>query len=241
MSLETPAPQRSQVSHSSVISDTPIKQNMASTNVFFKGNLEQQKEAVRTDLGPVPEVSVDFMLKYIVPTINVDLEATMDALEADNAWSESKGWSAFGQLSPRELGQKKNTSTKSRNDKETEVFRRMKTVYDTIVECAQFGGVHPNPTLSFEQLPNHAPNSDTDVKTRPDGIGLLNDDQAIRSTHACPARPTNQRRSNVVIGKPNWFDIAYVEEYKLDDKVEDVNDVCSDGALNAIHANYVDS
>lgn len=212
--LSTPAgPSRSASHASSVNSETPLKQNMSSTNVFIKGKLEEQKEAVRRDLGPVPEVTVDFMLEHIIPNSQVDVPATMRFLKEKGIWSESKGWSDFGGATPKELSKRKSGGS---NNKETEVFLKLKDVYEKIVSSAQFNTPpsHP-PTLSFEQYPNTAPISDTAVRTRPDGCGVLRREQAIHSFNAHPRDPY----------KLNWFDIACVEEYKLDDEVDDINDV----------------
>lgn len=194
---------------------------MSSTNVFIKGNLEEQKEAVRRDLGPVPEVTVDFMLKYIIPDSQVDVLATMESLKKRRLWSESEGWSDFGGQSPRELGKGRSDASKDprssrSNNKETAVFLKLKTVYEKIVSSTQFHNSSTRPAaLSFEQYPNTAPISDTSVRTRPDGCGMLRREQPIHSSNACPQLPY----------RPNWFDIACVEEYKLDEKPDDINDV----------------
>ena len=219
--LSTPAPSRSVSRGSSVNSETPLKQNMSSTNVFIKGNLEEQKKAVRRDLGPVPEVTVDFMLKYIIPDSKVDVLATMASLKKRRFWSESDGWSDFCGKTPQELGKRKSDaaskdSRPSRSNKETTVFLKLKAVYDKIVSYAKFRESSArSPTLSFEQYPNTAPISDTSVRTRPDGCGMLRAEQPIHSLNACRQLPY----------RPNWFDIACVEEYKLDEKPNDINDV----------------
>ena len=209
----TPAPPPRASHVSSAYSETPLKQNMSATNVFIKGNLEEQKEAVRTDLGSVPEIPVGLMMEHIVPNSQVDVLATMEALKERGTWCESTGWSEFRGQSPRELGNTKPPT------KETDVFLRLKSVYEKIVSSAKFhNSLAPSPTLSYEQYPNIAPVSDTGVKTRPDGCGVLTTLQAIHTA--------NQRDIPLKeIGKPNWFDIAFVEEYKLDDKIPDINDV----------------
>lgn len=186
---------------------------MSATNVFIKGNLEEQKEAVCKDLGSVPEIPVDLMMKYIIPNSQVDVSATMETLKKGGTWTETTGWSDFNGQTPRELGNMKT------HNRETEVFSRLKSVYEKIVLSAKFhGSTAPSPTLSYEQYPNIAPVSDTGVKTRPDGCGVLTSAQGVHIT--------NQRDIPLKeIGKPNWFDIAFVEEYKLEDRYTDTNDV----------------
>ncbi|KJA27947.1 hypothetical protein HYPSUDRAFT_156193 [Hypholoma sublateritium FD-334 SS-4] len=185
---------------------------MSATNVFIKGNLEEQKEAVCKDLGSVPEIPVDLMMKYIIPNSQVDVSATMETLKKGGTWSETAGWLDFNGQTPRELGNMKT------HNKETEVFLRLRSVYEKIVSSAKFhSAIAPPPTLSYEQYPNIAPVSDTGVKTRPDGCGVLTIAQAIHTA--------NQRDIPLKeIGKPNWFDIAFVEEYKLEDRCSDTND-----------------
>ncbi|KJA27032.1 hypothetical protein HYPSUDRAFT_198334 [Hypholoma sublateritium FD-334 SS-4] len=220
--LSTPAPSRTGSSRaSSVQSETPVKYNMAATNVFIKGNLEEQKEAIRKDLGSVPEVTVDFMLEHIIPKSQVDVSATKESLVKKGLYSEASGWTQFKGKSPRKL--RKAPAKGHSNNKETEVFLNLKTVYEQIVSSAVFSDSStPPPTLSFEQYPNTAPVSATDVKTRPDGVGILTKAQAIHSQNAVQ----NENRVIPVdeIDKPNWFDIAFVEEYKLGEKPADLND-----------------
>ena len=219
-SLSTPAPLRTASSYaSSAQSETPLKQNMSSTNVFIKGTLEEQKKAVRTDLGPVPEVTVDFMLQHIIPNSQINVTATMESLKEQKLWSKSEGWSEFGGKSPLELSKVK--SRRASNNKETEIFHKLKAVYGNIVSSAKFhNSSAPRPTLSFEQFPNIAPTSDTDVRSRPDGCALLTREQEIHTTKERLLPPKEAAR-------PNWFDIAYVEEYKLSDKIKHLNDVCN--------------
>lgn len=195
---------------------------MSSTNVFIKGTLEEQKKAVRTDLGPVPEVTVDFMLRHIIPNSQINVTATMESLKEQKLWSESEGWSEFRGKSPLELSKvKSGVKGSASNNKETEIFRKLRAVYGKIVSSAKFhNSSAPRPTLSFEQFPNIAPTSDTDVRSRPDGCALLTSEQAIHTTKERPLPPKEA-------GRPNWFDVAYVEEYKLSDKIKHMNDVCN--------------
>ena len=222
--LSTPAPSRTSTSSraSSVQSETPLKHNMSSTNVFIKGTLEEQKKAIRTDLGSIPEVTVDFMLEHIIPKSQVNVAATKESLVKKGIYTEALGWAQFRGKSPKEL---RKAPAKGRpKNKETEVFLNLKAVYEQIVSSTVLNdSATCSQTLCFEQYPNIAPVSSDGTKTRPDGVGILTKAQAIHSRHAF------QDGNRVVpadeVEKPNWFDIAFVEEYKLDEKPADLNDV----------------
>ena len=183
---------------SSEYSETSLEQNMSARNVFLHGDAEEQKEAICTGLGSVPEIPVSLMMEHIIPNSQVDIFATMEALRNRGAWCESTGWSEFQGQSPRELGNAKPPS------EEADVFPRLKSVYEKIVSSAKFhNSIAPSQTLSYEQYPNIAPVSDMGGKTRPDGCGMLTNSQAI---HTANQRDTPLKE----IGKSSWFDIAFV-------------------------------
>ncbi len=162
------------------------------------------------------------MLEHIIPKSQVDVAATKESLIKNGIYNEGSGWTQFRGKSPKEL--RKAPAKGQPKNKETEVFLNLKAVYKQIVSSTVFNNSATIPqTLSFKQYPNTAPVSADGTKTRPDGVGILTKAQAIHSRHAF------QDGNRVVpadeVDKPNWFDIAFVEEYKLDEKPADLNDV----------------
>ena len=60
-------------------------------SIFTKGTLEDQRRAVVDELGHVPEIPVDMMLK-LLPNADVDVAATLNSLIDAGVWSESHWW-----------------------------------------------------------------------------------------------------------------------------------------------------
>ena len=191
----------------SVPGDTPLKQNAAATGVFIRGTLEQQRAAVMTDLGNIPEVTVDFMLDHIVPNSGINVERTMKSLRDKNVLFDA-GWDAFIGALPKQSA-----------DTEENVFLKMGAIYQKIIALAKFDvGSSRDPTLVLGASPHIAPISETNVRTRPDACGQLNSNHSIH-TSQCGYPPREH-------GDYHWFNIAYVEEYKKKNTNDDLNDVC---------------
>ena len=192
----------------SVPGDTPLKQNAAASGVFLNGTLEQQRMAVLTDLGNIPEVSVDFMLDNIVPKLGIDFELTMQKLKKKGDLLDA-GWKEFVNELP-----------KKSKDNEKTVFLKMEPLYKGIIKSTVFhDGSSRTPTLSLGTAPDIAPISETNIRSRPDGCGQLRSKNPIH-TIQCGYPPREK-------GDYHWLNIAYVEEYKKNNSINDLNDVCS--------------
>ena len=184
-----------------------LKQNYSAPGVFFNGTLEEQRFAVFTDFGSIPEVTVDFMLNHIVPNSGVNVEHTMQNLR-QKGFLHDAGWNEFIDTLP-----------KHSNGNEQKVFSKMGTIYRKIIASTEFEVGSPRtPTLILGASPDIAPTSETNVRTRPDGCGQLDSNHSIH-TSQCGYPPRRK-------GDYHWFNIAYVEEYKKRNSENDLNDVC---------------
>jgi hypothetical protein len=193
----------------SIAGDTPLKQNSAATGVFIHGTLEEQRMAVMTDLGNIPEVTVDFMLDHIVPNSGIDVKRTVNKLKQKGVLLDA-GWKEFVGALPKQS-----------EGKEQTVFSKMGAIYEGIIEHTAFvDRSSRTPTLVLGASPDIAPVSETNVRTRPDNCGQINKDHSIH-TSQCGYRPTKEKK-----GDYHWFNIAYVEEYKKRNSGNDLNDVC---------------
>ena len=111
--------------------DTPLKQNSAATGVFLEGTLDEQRTAVLTDLGNIPEVTIDFMLDHIVPNSNINVELTMRKLKRERVLLDA-GWKEFDDKLPKQS-----------SDIEQMVFSKMGTIYGGIIASTTFDdGLH---------------------------------------------------------------------------------------------------
>ncbi|KJA23921.1 hypothetical protein HYPSUDRAFT_86460 [Hypholoma sublateritium FD-334 SS-4] len=194
---------------SSTADDTPLKRDLSSSGVFIYGDLDEQKAAVIQALGnQIPEVDLEFMLSNILPISSVDQQGTLDALKAQGHWSENSGWQEFGGVPPKKTV-----------GREPLVFARMRAINTQILANAKFStGFIPLRTLELRDSPDSAPESDTDVATRPDACGLLETFIPIHTNSwQKPDSPSSSRLLH-------WFDIAYSLEYKKDDSIEKSND-----------------
>ena len=187
--------------------ETPIKKNSAATGVFINGTLDEQRVAVLTDLGNIPEVTVDFMLDHIVPDSGINVERTIRKLRGKGVLGDA-GWKEFEGKLP-----------KKSDDIEQKVFSKMGTIYKGIIDSTEFDvGSSRTPTLVLGAPPVIAPISETNIRSRPDGCGQLNSNHSIH-TSQCDYLPREK-------GDYHWFNIAYVEEYKKRNSSNDLNDVC---------------
>lgn len=216
--------------------ETPSKQNMSTTNVFIDGSLNEQKKAVQDDLGSVPEVSVNFMLDYIFPESNIDVQSTVAKLKNAGALMENaeggSSWKTFNGKSPHEMFKEGAADTNT----EAKIFGKLKDIYKSIISCTQFrDGTPRTPAVVFEQNPDRAPLSDSAIRSRPDGYGVLKESEII---YASRVNRHSQRdddyvfhpgtrilKSPVDSKNVQWYDIVCVEEYKLDFSAKDRNDV----------------
>ena len=80
--------------------DTPIKKNSVATGVFINGTLDEQRVAILTDLGNIPEVTVDFMLDHIVPNSGINVERTIQKLRRKGVLGNA-GWKEFEDVLPK--------------------------------------------------------------------------------------------------------------------------------------------
>ena len=196
----------------SLTDETPSKQNSTQRGVFFNGTLQEQRTAVLTDFGNIPEVSVDFMLDHIVPNSGVNVERTMQNLRREGNLLDA-GWEVFIDALPKHSA-----------DNEQKVFSKMGTIYRRIIASTEFDvGSSRTPTLVLGTAPDIAPLSKTNVRSGPDGCGQLNSGQ-LNSNHSihtsqCGYPPREK-------GDHHWFNIAYVEEYKKESSDNELNDVC---------------
>lgn len=78
----------------SIPGDTPLKKNSAATGVFLEGTLDEQRTAVLTDVGNIPQVTVNFMLNRIVPNLGIDVLLTEDILRKKGVLFDA-GWKEF--------------------------------------------------------------------------------------------------------------------------------------------------
>ena len=197
----------------SLTGDTPLKKNAGATGVFISGTLEEQRTAVLTDLGNIPEVTVDFMLDNIVPDSGIDVNRTRQHL-IDKGILLPAGWKEFSDALPKKSA-----------GNEQQVFSKMETIYRNIIALTKFHGPsHPSATLVMGTCPDIVPISETSVRTRPDGCGQLD---PSHSAHTSQCRYPSQRKEDY-----HWFNIAYVEEYKKNNTIKDLNDVCPLSFLN---------
>ena len=160
-----------------------------------------------SDLGNIPEVTVDFMLDNIVPNSKIDVQLTMSKLKRNKVLLDG-GWKGFVGALP------KNSTANEQN-----VFSKMETIYKEIIDYATFAdGSSRTPTLDLGTSPDVAPESETSVKTRPDGFGQLKRNNSMHTSQS--GYPSNNK------GDYHWFNITYVEEYKKNNSIKDLNDVC---------------
>ena len=195
--------------------DTPLKQNSAATasasasGVFLNRTfrLQEQRLALLTNFGNIPEVAVDFMLDHIVPNSGINVERTMQNLRREGVLLDD-GWKEFVDALP-----------KHSIDSEQKVFLKIGTIYQGIIDSTTFDdGSSRTPTLVLGTSPDIAPVSETNVRSRPDGCGQLSSNHSIH-TSQCGYPPREK-------GDYHWLDIAYVEEYKKNNSSNDLNDVC---------------
>ena len=187
------------LSHS-LTGDIPLKQNVGATGVFINGTLEEQRYAVLTNLGNIPEVTVNFMLDNIVPYSRVRQNLIQKGVLLDAGWKE------FIDVLP-----------KNSAGNEQQVFSKMATIYQNIIASTSFDGDPRPSTLTMGTCPDIAPISKRNVRTRPDGCGRL---IPSHSAHTSQCRYTSQDEEDY-----HWFNIAYVEEYKKKNTIKDLNDV----------------
>ena len=181
----------------------------AATGAFLDGTLEEQRLAVLTDLGNIPEVTVDFMLDHIVPNSGINVECTMQNLRREGVLLDA-GWEVFVDALPKQFAD---------NEQKVFFFSKMGTIYRRIIASTEFDvGSSPTPTLVLGTSPDIAPVSETNVRSRPDGCGQLNSNHPTH-TSQCGYPPRDK-------GEYHWFNIAYVEEYKKRNTNNDLNDVC---------------
>ena len=179
------------LSHS-LTGDTPLKQNTGATGVFINGTLGEQRTAVLTDLGNIPEVTVDFMFNHILPNSGIDVERTRQDL-IQKGFLLDAGWKEFSDTLP-----------KNSTANEQEVFSKMATIYENIIDSTKFDGDPRLPTLAMGACPDIAPVSERNIRSRPDGCCQLTRKDP---NHTSQYRPTSQAK-----GDYHWFNIAYVEE-----------------------------
>ena len=151
--------------------DTPIKKNSTATGVFINGTLDEQRMAVLTDLGNIPEVTVDFMLDHIVPDSGINVERTIQKLRRNGVLGNA-GWKEFEGALP-----------KKSDAIELKVFSKMETIYEGIIDATDFDvGSSRTPTLVLGASPDIAPISETNIRSRPDGCGQLNSNHSIHTS-----------------------------------------------------------
>ena len=191
----------------SIPGDTPLKQDLLATGVFLNGTIGEQRLAVLTDFGNIPEVTVDFMLNHIVPNSGINVERTMQNLRREGVLLDA-GWEVFIDALPKKSA-----------DNEQKIFSKMGAIYQRIIASTEFeSGSSRTPTLVLGTSPDIAPVSETNVRSRPDGCGQLSGNHSIH-TSQCGYPPRDK-------GEYHWFNIAYVEEYKKRNTNNDLNDVC---------------
>ncbi|KAF8811221.1 hypothetical protein BYT27DRAFT_7252939 [Phlegmacium glaucopus] len=192
------------MSQSQSLTGAPLKQNLAAKGVFINGTLQDQRFAVFTHLGNVPEVTVDFMLDHIVPNSGVNLECTMHDLRRKGILLDA-GWKFFIDALP-----------KNSKDNKQKVFLKMQTIYQNIITSTKFEVEHSRaPTLDLGTCPDIAPISETNSRSRPDSCGQLNSSHPIHTSQC--GYPSQDK------GEYNWFNIAYIEEYKKQNRKKDRN------------------
>ena len=193
--------------------DTSLKQNSAATGVFVNGTLEEQRLAVLTDFGNIPEVTVDFMLDYIVSDSGINIGRIMQNLRREGVLLDA-GWEVFVDALPKQSA-----------DNEQKVFSKMGTIYRRIFTSTEFDvRSSRTPTLVLGTSPDIALVSEKNVRSHPDGCGQLNSNHSIHtSQRGYPPRDE---------GDYHWFNIAYVEEYKKRNAINDLNDVCPFSSSN---------
>lgn len=196
-------------------------------NVFLNGTEERQKEALRNDvdLGSIVELTLELMMKFMIPKSGVDVQQTMKHLVDTRIWSETEGWRTFDALRLKKAIKKR------------DMFFNMRKIHDHIVLSTRFSEKEkPNQTLNFDRPSNVMTVFDTAARVRPDLCGFLTNDHAIHSGKQFQS--TFQPGDNTYQYKPancgnqTWFDIAYVEEHQLGNEFDDVNDVCQFPAVH---------
>ena len=149
------------------------------------------------------------MLSNILPVSSVNEDKTLDALIKQGRWKEDYGWQEFAGVTPKKtVGH------------EATVFARMRTINTQILVNAKFSaGTVPLRSLELRDSPSSAPESNTEVATKPDACGVLGTFMPIHTN----SWQKDSAPSNRLL---HWFDIAYSLEYKKDDSMEKANDVC---------------
>lgn len=194
---------------------------------------ENKMRVVVGEMGSIPEVPVDFMLQHIIPSSsNVDTKATLAKLRDDGVWSETSCWKLDLDNVNLNGPEKESASTRG-----ADVCRTIGDVYGSIINSAQFlDGQNREPTLTFEQSATTTTVLDTAVQRRRDCFGTLTTNQNIHTKHLKkpPAHNKNHNLQTSTESDPldlNWFDIACVAEFKVNNTTEDLNDV-------RVHSNH---
>ena len=183
--------------------DTPIH----NSGVFINGTLEEQRMALLSNFGNIPEVTVDFMLDHIIPNSGINVERTRQNLTREGVLLDA-GWEVFVGALP-----------KHSFDNEKKVFSKMGTIHRRIIESTEFDVESScTPTLVLGVSPDIAPVSETNVRSQPDCCGQLVSNHSIHTTQ-CGYPPKEK-------GNYHWFNIAYVEEYTKTNSINDRNDAC---------------
>ncbi|KJA13396.1 hypothetical protein HYPSUDRAFT_195778 [Hypholoma sublateritium FD-334 SS-4] len=192
------------------LKETPLKLDWASSGVFIKGTLHEQRQAVANDLGGgIPEVGIAYMLEHILPKppSEVDADASLRILEARNTWSPTGGWSAFNGLTPAQM----------KGSEEAIFNENMETIVKNILgNCKFVDGNVPLRGVGIGTSPHLAPVSPTNIRSRPDACGLLEAYHPLHTSNWYTEMPEE--------GHYHWFNIVYTLEYKKKNTVDSRND-----------------
>ena len=208
--FQTPQTKRSA---SSVLSlkETPLKLDWASSGVFIKGTLQEQRQAVANDLGSgIPEVDITYMLEHILPKLpsEVDIDASLRILEERRFWTPTKGWSPFNGLTPSQM----------QGSEEAIFNNNIEIIVKNILgNCKFLKGNVPLRGVGIGTSPHLAPVSATNVRSRPDACGLLEIYHPLHTSQWYADMPAS--------GHYHWFNIIYTLEYKKKNNVDTRNDV----------------
>jgi hypothetical protein len=168
---------------------------------YRSGVLPLAREAIRLDVGSIPEVTFDFYCNTVLPLLKSDIDITRikTSLVRDGCIDDGR-WQVFA------------ADPAKQEAHEDIVFAGLFDVSNRILKAAGSNSTQ----CIFIQKPHDAPTSTRTNMARPDGYRLYRRN-----------KKTTKAKKHKAKGVA-WEDIVEVEEYKKRDSLEDVWDVSGD-------------
>ena len=203
--------------------ETPRKPRQTESPSYRSGVSTLAREAIRLDVGSIPEVTFDFYRDTVLPRPSCSSDNEIKRVKASlirDGFIENGRWLAFA------------TDPAKQEHHEDIVFQSLFDVNNRILRAANLNKKRNQCT--FVQKPHEAPTSTRTTTTRPDGFRLCHSNNQ-------KTKRTKARKSKAKSGGVAWEDIVEVEEYKKRNALEDVRDASNDITLDQQALNYCHS